>query len=745
MILVALWLPVLVIFAGLAIDVPHWFDYRRNLQTRADAAALAAGTAYGGTCFAAGVPTDPRDPAYNTLGQTAQAYAGPPPATPDANLPYAFGSVAQYYNQPNLSRGTPDNFHLLLNSTQNWDAGGMDYTMAPAGTFCDSTDESGREGPMVDVRLTQSQVRSFFGFALPPLFTPFSFRANISAHARVELQPVQSENDLRPIAVSEPGLTRCASAKFVDDTTGAVLATTPLTRAPLASGQPVTWNNAANPQPITMPANGEHVGVEVFLSDCQGNGQLYDPLNGALVWVNSYRSGTPAAGDPPRVVGDTYSGDPAPTGVTLTSTCNPYFFFSTTDCTTGVRASVAFSVPHTNPTTNAVQTFVSAGLDGNTTCSTTGQNQAIALTYQGTTGNRWVSSGGFTIPHQSGPHPIAICWKQQAGNVNGTACGNGTGQNPNPCTGTFGIQQRVYAGFNGDLLDPPQGSGYIVSATLSEPGVWSPGADSFQQGTTHDFVAEFKVSRFQVSQPTDPPTIIRFSLQTTSCSTPSPGPACNNHETGVIDCGQGNGASADINAIEFGCPDPFQINLRNGVCQPELATLSPPQADDCVHTTQGNRNNIITGFTDRIVSNGVCSTNSWWAYRSSGGTAAFPPNDPRAFTMIIAAPADLSGAGPTWVPILDFATFYVTGWSTQGSAPSCPAPQVDSSGNPLPGNPQNSNEPYPGAPRTNRASIWGHWINYTIPGSGAGSGMLCDPAAQPDPSQPLNCVAVLSR
>ena len=39
---VALWLPVLILFASFVIDVGNWFEHQRHLQLQADAGALAA-------------------------------------------------------------------------------------------------------------------------------------------------------------------------------------------------------------------------------------------------------------------------------------------------------------------------------------------------------------------------------------------------------------------------------------------------------------------------------------------------------------------------------------------------------------------------------------------------------------------------------------------------------------------------------------------------------------------------------
>ena len=77
-VMVALWLPVLALFLSFAVDFAHFFDYSRNLQNRADAAALAAGNALGGTCFGGYTATRTHRPGP---GKAAQQYSGPPDLT----------------------------------------------------------------------------------------------------------------------------------------------------------------------------------------------------------------------------------------------------------------------------------------------------------------------------------------------------------------------------------------------------------------------------------------------------------------------------------------------------------------------------------------------------------------------------------------------------------------------------------------------------------------------------------------
>ena len=224
--------------------------------------------------------------------------------------------------------------------------------------------------------------------------------------------------------------------------------------------------------------------------------------------------------------------------------------------------------------------------------------------------------------------------------------------------------------------------------------------------------------------------VLRFGVQTEK-------------ETGLVDCGQGNGASADADAITNGCPlfgqpacgtpdfcAPMKIYdpalHSNGVCDPELRETSSPAFTDCVKATQGQRRNKIPGAIGQlIVKNGVCSPDHWPEFSANPTTYSFPVGDPRAVTMIITAPADLSSSN-TVVPIRNFATFYVTGWDSQGGQnPSCNLPPP--AGNPPPPPPPGGygNEPYPGPGRSNGA-IWGHWIVYTDPNAG-GNGTFCSP------------------
>ena len=73
MVLMAAALFPIMFLAAFAIDVSHWWDYSRNLQNRADAAALSAGASFGNICLeGGGSPGDVRTGAQRVIGNWAQ-------------------------------------------------------------------------------------------------------------------------------------------------------------------------------------------------------------------------------------------------------------------------------------------------------------------------------------------------------------------------------------------------------------------------------------------------------------------------------------------------------------------------------------------------------------------------------------------------------------------------------------------------------------------------------------------------
>jgi hypothetical protein len=712
--LIAVSLPVLVLIVGFVVDVGHWYDYRRTLQNRADAAALAGGDTYGNTCFA----SSPSATGLNAIGQQAANYSGVGTGS-TLPAPYTYATGGPYYNVPNLTAASLDDYSVMFNSNKYAsDAGATNYDMSATGSmdtsaFCKSTAD-GNTGPMIDVKVTQKHIPLFFKM-------PFSFLSHINAHARVEIQDVESERTT-PIAVRDAGVTPCVYAKFIDDTSGATLTTTQNGVAtqyvklrnvdPTAS--PAVWANngtgAVGPASVTMPAlaSGHNVSVQTFLNDCGSppNGDLYnyDGTNHGLAYVNTFDTATPGANGAPLIT----TGGVKLTGGSFGGVCDPYFFVSAggaASCTVGVTANIAFQ----------------AGLNLNTQATVTATDVTtgappVQLVYTGT-GNTWATPPGvgLTINAGSGGHNIQISWTQTARTVTGQGtCGPGPG-NPKPCTGTFGVQQRSVAGFNGEnaCVDPTIDTGPNAAVTIGNSATGTTaGEDAFQYGTTQSLVVTVAIAGLANAQPGDLPICLRVAVQ-------------KDHQTGIVDCGQGNGNSKDIQAIENGCPIPpgVQINTR---VQPDGTSLCTPVLTprDCVTTTQGTRN-IIGGFTQPIDGGdeSKCAPNNW-----ALGNPIDVDKDPRAFVMIITAPADLSNqTGNTTVPVRGFAVFYVTGWKDNGpNGKSCT---------------NGTAEPFPGpAGAELNGELWGHWVSVVIPsGEGTGTGQPCQT------TQFGNCIPVLTR
>jgi Flp pilus assembly protein TadG len=639
-------LPVLILIVAFVLDIGNWLDHRRHLQLQADAAAFAGGSLFQ-QCT--GDQT-----AANTAIQTAtQTYGGDP---------IIAGSLNRQIGGSNAG-------------TVIFDYNSKTYSVAGGPPADDTATGGACTAKMVDAKLTEHGLKVFFGLL------PFS-QLNVRSHARTEVQGVGEEGDIRPIAVRDAKVTPCVSARFINETSGSQIGSdVVLTKQPEVVGQPTTWQNSTA-APVQM-ASG-HVAVQLYLNNCNGTGDVYDPKDigndtSGLLFINTFDS-TPASGtDPPKIVGP----------VTLTSSCDPYFSFTyTVTCTVDVHAVISATVNNSKLQLTAVD------LEG---------GNSRNMNVQGN-GSTWNTQQSFPIDPQSGPHNIKIDWKQSAGTVGAQICGNGTNNQPPPCEGTFGVQQRTFSGFD-DSSSPPEDSGPIVSAQVSNSGPGLTGPNSFDKTGNPGLYVTVKIAGLENAplDPNFPATILRFGTTT-------------NKQTGLVDCGQGNGANADYDGILYGCPNPVQVNTRNGVCDP------PNSPVDCVSTIQGNRRNKIPeAIADRV----NCSDNNWDAY-ASGAISEIPADDPRKVILIVTAPADLSGqTGPTLIPIRTFATFYVTGWDTTGNAATC-----------------NKNDPFPikGKKNNQNGAIWGYYIKNFIPsGSGSGTGAFCDFNAFG------NCISVLTR
>ena len=288
--------------------------------------------------------------------------------------------------------------------------------------------------------------------------------------------------------------------------------------------------------------------------------------------------------------------------------------------------------------------------------------------------------------------------KQTFGTIGGgnkpKDCSKGQG-----CTGTFDISSRRSAppttttGSNSgniDLVQIADGNGNF--------------ANSLIQGTQHDFTITVRIKGLENSKPTDPPIVLRNSNQ-------------DSKRTGLVDCGQGNGANADHDAIVNGCPLGVYI-------YPEGTQCVVPDSDpiDCVTAIPGNRSAEDRERRQRPDQRRLQPLERIPRQRLVRHQQLHHAGRPAA-----AAADHHETGGPVGklqrrpIPVRAIATFYVTGYDGgSGNGQGC------------------ANEKYPGK-GSEKFQIWGHWIKYVPVGGGVGDGKGCDATTFGD------CIAVLTQ
>lgn len=563
--------------------------------------------------------------------------------------------------------GTPsDDVHMLINSRTYYNQASPVDNTVNTNPPCTAK--------MIDVKMTETDLPWYFKIAQVPF---------IDAHARVSILQVNTLAGALPVAVPEVN-PRSARVMFVDETTSppTVLASRELTRTGAANGL-VIWDNAGSPLPVTI--SSAKIGVRVALGG-GSSATCTDPLvecydAGSVNGILHARGWTAAgSGAQPAV--------PIARDVTLfNGTCTDAYFSSAADsCTIGVRAKVDFGT--SNPSTvGGKVTAVVGGLD-------------YPMTYSATSGD-WTTATTIPVAPGSGPVPVNLKWEETAGTVAGNTCKTGNG---NKCTGSFGTLQR---GFSASEAR----SGPIKLAQIWENGsFW---ANSFercspvQTSCTHNLVVKIGVAgTLQDAQGVNDPVV---SLRVTGGS-----------QNQSLDC------DPDVTNLKDelanGCAPPYKRNAGTACPGTAGALWGSPKPWPCVAIQTGTAvNQVPAGMNKRILgdehANTCSSPNNWSSFPN------LAQDDPRIVNVFLTPYGSFSGSGSTTVPVVDFATFYVTGWTGQGGGFS----------NPCQGH---GDDPVPG---NDPGYIVGHFIKYVQTlNNGNGGTQPCD----------LNsfglCVAVLT-
>ena len=542
----------------------------------------------------------------------------------------------------------PNEVHMLINSStyfgQSTPVDGTVNTSPPC------------TAAMVDVKMTETNLPWYFKIAQVPF---------INAHARVSIVQADTMAGALPVGVPDSNPSK-VGVKFVDETTGTILGERELDQVSGTGGNAI-WDNSSAPLPVSIDRS--RIGVRVAVSygsslDCSNVlVKCYDATsaNTGIMSIRGWRAGTVLT-----------TQDPAPRDVdVINGDCtSAYFTITTATCHVGIDADIDFG------TLTPVAT-VGAKVEA----TVAGTNQRFTLTYDATT-HRWVSANTIPIDPGLGSVPIDLNWEKTIGTSNGLTCNN---KGNNPCKGTFTAVQRVFAG--DEAHSGPIKNAHLFEATL--PGIDANSLQSCASGCTHNLVAELQlVGNLQnASSSSDPPVALRV---------------VGGSQNQSLDC---DPAQTNLKSeLAIGCEPTYTKNAGTSACPAGASTLwASPQPWPCVAIqTGGATNQVPAGMNTRILGDEKATTcthpNNWSSYPN------LPDGDPRIVQVFLTPFGSFQGSGNTTFPVTGFATFYVTGWSSQGSGFANPC--LGQGDDPVP----NSDGGY----------IMGHFIEYlsTLPGTG---------------------------
>jgi hypothetical protein len=666
LVMVVVWLPVIILFGMLVFEVGNWFEHKRHLQMQADAGAFAGGGLFNGCFGDAGT-------ANTAIENEARKYAG------DPAVGVRFNDQVGGANQGTIT--------ARINRK----------TFEVAGPPPDDTIEDAPcAAKMVDVKMTEAGLPWFFKLA---------FVEAVNARARVEIQQKESTSGALPVGVPDSNPV-AGAAIFVNETTGGVIATQALAKVGTATLNGVSltqWSSAGSPVNIASSRTGVVIALsgipswspsgtlsqicDQILVECY-DGADTGPWTG-LDFIHGYSTAGTGSATAPIIRDASLYNQSCADG------SGPYFLLHA-GCSVGVRAKIDFGTGANDPSKPPAQGGVNAvvKVEPNFTgCPNSGPNpKGCIMTYQtsGPNAGYWVTSGsnGYPVIAADGvPHPITLNW--------------GTGTGGSSRNGSFTNVQRSYSAGAGS--DP------VEYVTVSEVG---PQANSLTIASHTLSVTIGIVSSLQANS-TDP-------------AAPAVALKVLGSRTQAIDC---DPSKPNLRTeLAQGCTPEYSIN-HGTACQSYSYYGSLPQTApwNCTITqTGGAVGQVYQGMLDRTQggSNSCINPINWRDANGDGLVTIpedIPPGDTRIIPVFVTPFGSFNGSGNGVIPITNFATFYVTGFSKNGGGQGDPCTGAD--------------------PVPTKAGGWivGHFIKYVDTINSGGGGAPCDFNAFG------TCVAVLTQ
>ena len=634
-VMVAVMLPVLVLFTGLAIDTANWWVHKRHLQNQADAAALAGATAF-------------KFPGCDNgaIERTAIEYSGGVDIAGDYVPPNAPAPKYNFQPGTNQDRATP--IHTEVNEETFWgDNDVRDEDLRDAPRPCDTK--------FVDVKMTEEDSKGFFARGWVP---------EIDAQARVELKKLQTAAGMLPLGIEDVNPKRI-HVWLYDEDTGAQLGDAELERHSPENGAYV-WDNSlgsgtTTPILVSNVTSGRMV-LRVAVSGsnsvtcgdplvvCYGYKAPGATFSDGFPRIRGYRTG--GAGAQLREV--RLNGEGCGSNSQFD---NGYFNLS---CTGVSLAANLVGLRTIEPDRAEVKAHIRQG------------NQEKVRSLEWDAGlQRWTTSTPLPVVQGAGRQPIRITFVQKAGMVGDRACSNAS-----PCTdeGRFEDAHAVFAGSR------PR-SGPIqevrIDSVTGGPGVNNVRrCEGLEIGCTEQFIVRLSVGGRLALRPVYdaqgnllPPIGLRVSGGSQNHSLD-----CDPHAVDHDDNPSTPNKVPDFtDEMAYGCKASYTINDGTPCLHPTSFQLPQPPAWKCVAIQPGaTPNKPAAGLNQRIQcyaedapncrqfgsADNCLKTNQWPDWQ---------PGDRRIVSLFLVpfGSFDTEGAAIS-VPVVDFAFFYITGYSGTG-------------------------------------------------------------------------------
>lgn len=753
MVLSAILIPVLLVLTAFVYDGGTWFTHKRQLQNRADAAALAAGYQLGIDWPACDGDATTKLAAETRIDNAARQYAGDPEKAGALSL---HNTELTDQNRVNVEvNSKAPGGHVDPGTSWN------DLGVGGLGP-CDDQTTPDRFSPLasvetpahwVDVGVRERDQRSLFGMFGVDLFRN-------EAHARVEMKTVAAGKGFLPLAIPDQIIAQ-AEIRYYRYCPGEspVQIGQPITLQPLADGsggsndyQPGGGSSLWGPTTGNQK-NGDPTGVQLTLPEEKTCGGNYIPI----------RAEVRVAGVEKNVIDIDAAGYNGPSGCALLALqryadcwselseirldkenpkSEPWFHEVVLSTGTGGCAPDAYfaRLPVTDPPTTSCSFSASVKVNWNGYGTTPPAGRICTISVGGTTtDSAGCVSGVFNFSASDsalGRSDLTVTWD----------C---TDQDPkfpgNPskriqCPGAAGPTPiKIRSQFLGNRANSSLVTLVRTSRNAQAPG-GNPGAPMdwypAPQGSTEDITIYPTVgleSALYVGQHrTLRAPHCKNGTNSNNCDldTSSPG------DSQSIDCEPGGGTGGqghDFGLFANGCRPWYDSNtFKDTNWWPCPGSLSYNIANPAASTPPNGTNTPwhcvvkAPGFSPNVISDGIAAaigncrdvkSNSCNKYDCVNPNYYDPTNadewslqggkpSPRVIFIFVVPYGAYKNTGPQeTIPLLTFAAFYVTGWSGQGGSGKNPCED-------------SKNLPDPDAivdEDTKGGDIAGYFVGYTMP------------------------------